>query len=150
MTGNQSQAPKLQLIAPKEGYSVGEPIEVTLVLKNLTNAPLTVNKRMAINPGQMGEGRWEVKFDVTFPPGKRLLRVTKIRREKLKEDDFTVLLPGEEINRDYPLTDYFWMELPGTYGVKATYHNGNDGSMFELRAWTGDITSNSVSFRVNK
>jgi len=148
MTGNQGQALELQLKVPKENYSVGEEIKVSLVLKNRTDAHVTVNKRMAFNPGHMGEGGWEVMFDINFPPGEHLTTVTFIRREELNQGDFTVLPPGGGTGMDYKLTRYFSMKLPGDYEVKAVYRNVVDGSQFGLSAWTGEITSNSVSFKV--
>ena len=148
MTRNQSQALEVQLRVPRESYSVREPIEVTLVLKNQTDAPITINKRMAINPGQMGEGSWEVKFAVVFPPGERLIRGALINRGKPHQEHFTVLPPGGEYSRTHILTRYFWMELPGAYEVKAIYHNSVDGSQFGLSAWTGEITSDPIYLRV--
>ena len=148
MTGNQGQALELQLTVPRESYSVGEEIKVTLVLKNQVDAPITVNKRMAFNPGHMGEGGWEVMFDINFPPGEHLTTVTFIRREELTQGDFTVLPPGGETSMDYKLSRFFSIKLPGDYKVKAIYHNSIDGSKFGLMAWTGDVTSNSVSFKV--
>ena len=150
MTTNQSQALEVQLTMPKESYSVGESIDVTLVLKNQSNAPLTINKRMGINPKKMAEGSWEVKFDVTFPPGERLMIDTRINRGEPHQEDFTVLPPGGETSMVYTLTKYYWMELPGAYEVKATYHNSIDGSMFGLSAWTGESTSNPVYLRVTE
>jgi len=150
MSTNQNQVLGIELRVPKESYSIGEPIEVTVLLKNQSNAPLTINKRMGINPGHMGEGSWEVKFDVTFPPGERLMIHTLINPRGLKHDDFTVLSPEGEISRIYTLTNYYWMELPGAYEVKATYHNSIDGSMFGLSAWTGEITSNPIYLKVSE
>ena len=144
------QSLQLQMKAFKENIPVGEPVEVELRLINKSKGPYVVNQRMAINPGKMVEGKWEVKFDVTFPPGKRLIRGAKIRREELKKEDFRTLSPGELISKTYILTRYYWMELAGTYTVIATYHNGVNGSQFGLSAWTGEIISNSISFRVTQ
>ena len=148
MTMNQNQDLGIQLSVPKESYSVGEPIEVTLTLKNQSNAPLDINKRMGISPNEMAEGTWEVKFDVAFPPGERLVISTRINRGEPDQEDFALLPAGGEVSRVYTLTDFYWMQLPGAYEVKATYHNRVDGSQFGLSAWTGEITSNIVYLKV--
>jgi hypothetical protein len=143
-------SPKIELKLLKNTYSVGESVEVLLVLKNRSDVPLTVNKRMGFNPGYMAEGDWEVKFNITFPPGKRLLIDTLINPENLEKEDFTTLPPARELSKSVILTDYYWMKLPGTYSVTATYHNTEDGSKFGFTAWMGDIISNSVTFNVTE
>jgi hypothetical protein len=150
MSTNQNRGLEIQLKLIKESYFIGEPIDIILILKNQSNAPLTINKRMGINPPpeRMVEGTWEVKFDIAFPPGERLVTSTLINRGEPDREDFIVIPPGGEIQKTYTLTDFYWMELPGTYEIKAIYHNTNDGEMFELSAWTGNITSNPVRLRV--
>ncbi|MEW5759157.1 MAG: hypothetical protein AB1779_00140 [Candidatus Thermoplasmatota archaeon] len=148
MNTKPTQVLGIQLKAQKESYSVGEKINVTVILKNLSDAPITINKRMGINPKYMPEGYWEVKFDIVFPPGKRLIRCAFINRGKLDKEDFTLLQPGEEKSEAYTLTDWYWMKLPGIYEVKVTYHNSIDGKQFGLSAWTGEITSKPVFLRV--
>ena len=150
MSTKQNQALEIQLRAPKESYSVGEEINVTLILKNQSNAPFTINQRMGISLERMAEGTWEVMFDIVFPPGERLITGAFINRGEPDQDDFLLLPPGGETSMTYTLTDWYWMELPGTYEVKATYHNSVDGSQFGLSAWTGEITSNSVSLKVTE
>jgi hypothetical protein len=148
MIGNKGL--EIELKIPKDTYLVGEPIEVILVLKNRSAAPLTINKRMGFNPGYMAEGNWEVRFDITFPPGKRPLTHTMINPVSLDEDDFTVLPTGGELSTSITLTKYYWMNLPGRYNITATYHNTNDGSKFGLSAWSGEILSNLVSLNVTE
>jgi hypothetical protein len=150
MIKKRSNAIEVQLRITKESYSVEEPIEVTVVLKNGSNDPLTINKRMGINPGHMGEGSWEVKFDVAFPPGQRLMIDTLINRGQPSREDFTLLPPRGEISTVYPLTKFYWMKLLGAYQVRATYHNSVDGSQFGLSAWTGEITSNPIHLKVTE
>jgi hypothetical protein len=149
MSAKQNQALEIQLKVPKESYSGGEPIDVTLTLRNLSSAPLTVNKRMGINPKRMAEGTWEVKFDVIFPPGEPPFMIsTRINRGQPHRGDFALLPPGGEVTEEYTLTDFYAMELPGTYEIKAIYHNSVDGREFGLSAWTGEVTSNTVSLMV--
>lgn len=150
MTDNTKELLTLLLEPSQQSYSAGEAIDVTLILKNESNSPVTVNKRMGINPGKMLEGTWEVKFNVTFPPGERLITATLINRGKPTREDFVALPPGHEIRKVYTLSDYYWMELPGTYNIKAIYHNSDDGEKFGFSAWKGDITSNVISLEVLK
>ena len=150
MSTNQSQALDIQLRVPKENYAVGESIDATLVLKNHSNAPITINKRMGINPEEMAEGYWEVRFDITFPPEMPAFPSVLVNRGEPDADDFTLLLAGEEFSKSYTLTNWNWMQFLGTYEVKAIYNNSVDGSQFGLSAWTGEITSNSVSLEVTE
>jgi hypothetical protein len=103
---------------------------------------------MGLNPKTMAEGTWEVKFDITFPPGERSVIGTLINRGKLHERDFIQLQPGREFSEDFVLSQFYSLELKGTYKIKATYHNSEDGREFGLIAWTGEITSAPVEFRV--
>jgi hypothetical protein len=147
---NAEKGLQIQLKIVRDSYAVGEPVEVELVLLNQSEAPVTVNKRMAIFAGQMAEGNWEVKFDIKYPPGERLVRGAKIRREELNKDDFAVISAGENIHKTFNLSRYYWLELPGPYEVKAFYHNSKNGQEFGSKAWTGDLNSNSISFKVTR
>jgi len=149
METNKKQPLELHLEIPKQSFSARDKISVVLALRNQSSFTVTVNKRMSINPSHMPEKLWEVWFDITYPPGKRKTRVSQINTRPPEQKHFINLSPGEEIRRAYTLTDWYWMQLQGTYEVKAVYHNLVDGSEFGLIAWTGEITSNSVSFKVN-
>jgi hypothetical protein len=145
---NPGNGLQIRLSATAEIYTIGDSVEVDLVLVNQSETSCIVNKRMAIYAGQMADGGWEVKFDITYPPGERLIRGAKIRREGLGKKDFGVLSAGESLHKTYNLSRYNWLELPGRYEVKATYHNSVNGQEFGVAAWTGDIISNPISFRV--
>lgn len=149
MSTDQNQTLGIELRMSKEKYAPEEPITASVTLKNQSRAPISVNKRMAINPGRMPPSTWEVKFDVVSPPGERNIIVTLINRGKPRQSHFVRLSPGEQISRDYVLTEFYWMGLPGTYEVKATYNNHIDGSPFGFCAWTGEVTSNPVTFKVD-
>jgi hypothetical protein len=144
------KALQFQLNPKRDTYTAGEPVEVELVLTNRSEASCTVNKRLAVYVEQMAGDNWEVKFDITFPPGKRLIRGALIRRAELNKDDFSVLAAGESLRATCNLSRYNWLELPGTYQVKALYHNPVDGREFGLKAWTGDVYSNSISFNITQ
>lgn len=148
----KSQALEVQLRIPKKNYSVGEEIKVTVVLKNISNAPLTINKRMGINPKEMAERYWEVKFDIVYPPveEEHLIPSTLINRGEPEREDFAVLPPRHKIQETYTLSDYYWMGLIGTYKIRAIYHNADDGKKFGLSAWTGEISSNPIYLKVTK
>ena len=147
---NKEQPLELRLEISEDSFSGRDKIGVSLILKNQSGTPVTVNKRMSINPEDMPEKLWEVRFDIVFPPGEREIRGSLINRGRPQQVDFMTLQPGVEVRQVYTLTDWYWMRLPGTYEVKAVYHNAVDGSQFGISAWTGEITSNSVSFRVNE
>jgi hypothetical protein len=149
MSTNQNQALGIELRVSKKSCSIGEPIDATLILNNQSNTALTINKRMAINPWWMRE-LWEVKFDIVFPPGERITATTLINRKEPDKEDFITLPPGEEIERTYILTDYYWMELPGIYEIRVIYHNSDDGRRFGLSAWMGEVTSAPVHLRITE
>jgi len=150
MEPNKEQPLELQLEISDTNFSVQDKISVALILKNQSGTPVTVNKRMSINPEDMPDKLWEVRFDIVFPPGEREIRGSLINRGRPGQDDFMTIQPGGEVRQSYTLTDWYWMRLPGTYEITAVYHNVVDGSQFGLSAWTGEITSNSVSLTVSK
>ena len=150
MSTNQNQALEIQLRVPKESYAVGEPMDVTVILKNHSNAPVTINKRMGINPTDMPEGYWELRFAFTYQTEAALFPGPPVNRGKPRAKDFTVLSPEGEMSWTYTLTDWHRIRLQGDYQVKAIYHNSVDGSQFGLSAWTGEITSNPVNLKVTE
>lgn len=147
---DRNQMLVIRLEVPKESYSLGEPIEVTVVLKNQSGSPVTINKRMGVNPADMAQGYWELRFDMTYPPGTPFFPKPLVNRGRPNTEDFTLLPPGEEISRTYQLTDWCRMQFLGDYEVKAIYNNAADGSQFGLSAWTGEISSNSIKLQVTE
>ena len=148
MTGNSSKSLGVELRVSKESYRAVEPVFATVVLRNKSDSELTINKRMGLNPKAMAEGTWEVKFDIAFPPGERPVMGTLVNRGKPRERDFTQLQPGGEFTESFVLNRFHSMELPGTYEIRVTYHNSDDGARFGVAAWTGEITSTPVKLRV--
>ena len=150
MSTNQKQVLEIQLVIPRNNYSVGEPIDATVILKNRSNNPVVINQRMGVNPTDMADGHWELKFDITYPPETPPFPGPLVNRGDPDSEDFTTLPSGGEITRTIEITGWHLMQFPGTYSIKAVYHNFVDGSQFGLSAWTGEITSDSVSLTVNE
>ena len=150
MATNENQILQIRLEIPKESYSIGEPIDVIVALNNRSNAPVTINKRMGVNPAEMSKGHWELRFDITYPAGTPPFPRPRVNRGNPKAEDFTLLSPGAEMTFSITLSSWHWLQFPGAYEVRAIYSNAVDGSQFGLSAWTGDITSNSVSFKVSE
>lgn len=145
-----NQILEIQLIIPRESYSVGEPIDVTIVLKNRSSDSIVINQRMGVNPTDMADGHWELKFDIKYPPETPPFPKPRVNRGDPDSEDFSTLPPGGEMTKTFILTDWHLMQFLGTYEVKAVYRNVIDGSQFGLSAWTGEITSNSVFVKVTE
>jgi hypothetical protein len=150
MGTSQDQSLELQLCVSKESYAAGEPIEATVTLKNRSDAPLTINKRMGIDPCGMPEGYWELRFEIAYPPGSPDYPVRPVNRGMPDAEDFALLSPGEEMTWSYTVSEWYSVVFPGDYEVKAVYSNPVDGSAFGLSAWVGEIVSDVVHLTVTE
>lgn len=123
----------------KPVYEFGEPIVVTLKLKNATSLPLIVNKRL----DPFNDLQWEIFFD---PAGFVPIRTAPPKPPAA--DDYVVLKSGEAIEKEIPnLADIVDGKLvKGLYGLRLTYINKEKPKGPET--WTGEIITNRLSFSI--
>jgi hypothetical protein len=120
-------------------YKFGEPIKLTLTLKNHTTEPLIVNKRFDLSR----DLRWEVFMD-----GHGFLTVKPTAAQAPTGDDYVILKPNLEIEKSLPpLSEIVQEKLKrGLYGVRVTYVNREKPKGAET--WTGEIVTNRISFQI--
>lgn len=120
-------------------YEFGEPIVLTLKLKNNTTEPLIVNRRF----DPFHDLQWELFLE---PTG--FLPIKTVPSKPLAAEDYVPLKPEDHIERVLPhLSEIISGELkPGMYGVRITYINKEKPK--GAKTWTGEIITNRLSFQI--
>ena len=150
-TEEQGVSLSLLLTVRKNSFKIGEPVEVTVGLRNEAGRPVTVNRRMAFKPLNYGPGGYgNVSFRVSNPPGHHPVRGTLVDPADPERNDFAALDPGQEITRSFVLSRSYWMGTPSSYRVTAVYRNSDRGQEYGLSAWTGELVSGELVLRITK
>ena len=128
-------------------YASQDPVEVTVMITNLFDEPLLMNRRMLVNHPRL---QGELSFRVEGPDGQRCEIKRLITPMTLDDEDFVVLPRGQSIQRSVDLSDLYAMKLKGMYHVTAVYHNEIDHTdESNLRAWKGVVASEPIEIRLN-
>lgn len=133
----------LILVADRASYAQGDPIEVTLTLRNDGEDSELANARMAANQPAAPDMVREVVFIVTDPSGQTLPVAARINVRPPQEADFQILVPGHTVARSYDLTTLFAFDQSGDYSVRAIYQNSQDPPSGRS-AWKGEIESHTI------
>ncbi len=123
----------------KPVYKFGEPIILTIKLKNATSKPLIVNRRL----DPFNDIKWELFLDpVGFVP------ILVNPPKPLTANDYIELKSGGEIEKVLPpLTEIVGVPLKrGLYGLRLTYINQEKPKGPET--WTGEVLTNHLTFQV--
>lgn len=136
----------LSISTDKKEYQMGESIQCTLLLGNVGNQPLVVNKRLVVNYDATFPH--EVLFRITGPDGKLLEFIPIIKVGLPEPEDFTTLPPSEFIMSTYELSLYFSFTKEGKYSIQAIYENYYQP--VGMKVWKGSITSNIVEIKLSK
>jgi hypothetical protein len=129
-----------------EEYSLSQPIEVTVSLTNLFDAPILLNRRMLVNHPLMPG---EVYFRIEGPDGKFLKIQHLATPFPVRDDDFVVLARGHSVQRSINLADLYPLKKKGLYNIRVYYHNEVDKPLGAQRAWHGAIVSTPIQIKVN-
>ena len=138
-------------IEPVSGGNIPfQQIVIRLILKNVSNQEVTVNRRFLVNSPAVGPTQREVTILLVGPDGSEFPFLSLVNSGALQKSDFLTLRPGHEVSRDYNLADDFssWDMQAGTYRVQATYENRNDGAAFGLTAWTDVLQSSEIKIEI--
>jgi len=123
-----------------------DPIDVTITLTNLFDAPLILNSRMLVNhpllPG-------EVYFQIVGPDGNRLEVQHLATPRPVQEEDFVVLQRGHSIQRTLDLADLYGVKKKGVYRLRVCYHNEINHNIKGQLAWHGSLFSDPIEIQVN-
>ncbi len=141
LPGKSEECLSLEIGLDKEVYRSGEPIRVTLALKNMCDTPLLINHRLSL---------WhEIRLHIKDRKGQSLRWLPPPPPAPLTSNDFSPLVPQQQLsweisNVNQKLYDKL---VPGIYMIAATYQN-TSGEELGIHAWTGQLESNLVSFEV--
>jgi hypothetical protein len=132
---------ELEVLLLPEDSAENEP-RCRVVLRNISDCPLWVNQRLAVNHPASPPHFREVDFLIRDAYGQVAEFVTKIRVGFPRREDFIELPPGERVERSLNLADYYALEESEEYEVEAIYENYFVPE--ELRGspvWTGRLVS---------
>jgi hypothetical protein len=128
-----------------EEFKVGDPVEVTVIVTNLFDPTLLMNRRMLVNHPRL---QGEIAFRIQGPDGKPCEIKRLITPLAMRDEDFVQLRRGQSIQRTVDLADLFGLRDSGTYNVRVSYRNEVDQTMEGLRAWKGIAWSDPVELRL--
>lgn len=135
---------EIYIHADKPTYKFGEPIRLTVRLKNNTTGPLVVNRRL----DPFSDLQWEL-----FAEPHGFMPIKTQSPKPLTDDDFIELKPEEEIRKKLPpLSEMTSDPLKrGLYGLRLTYTNKEKPKGAEKKGkdvWTGEIITNRLSIQI--
>ena len=119
-------------------------------LSNDGDDMILVNGRMLLVPAGSPGTINELNLFVVGPPGSFSLKRFAVNAGQARAENFIGLAPGQYIERDYVLNDYFYYDQPGQYTAKATYHNEIAFESSGYKSWQGDLESNVVNFEMSE
>lgn len=135
---------EIYIHADKPVYKFGEPIQLTVRLKNNTTGPLVVNRRL----DPFSDLQWEL-----FAEPHGFIQIKTNPPKPLTADDFIELQPEEEIRKKLPaLSEMTPHPLKrGLYGLRLTYTNKEKPAGVEKKGkdiWIGEIITNRLSIQI--
>jgi hypothetical protein len=141
LPGKSEGCLSLKIRLDKEVYRSGEPIRVTLALKNMCDTPLLINHRIAL---------WhEIRLHIKDNKGLTLRWLPPAPPPPLTINNFSTLAPQQQLSWEIGNVNQILYDklVPGIYMITATYQN-TSGEELGIHAWTGQLESNPVSFEV--
>lgn len=139
------QIPLEVLLKASDGYPVGGAVDVTVIVTNLFDPPLLMNRRMLVNHPRL---QGEIAFRIVGPGGQKHEIKRLITPLALRDEGFVMLPRGQSIQRTVDLEDLYGLTAKGIYKVQVSYHNEVDYPAFGLRAWKGIVWSEPVEIRL--
>lgn len=127
-------------------YPSSGPIEVTIIITNLFDAPLVMNSRMLVNHPRL---QGEISFRILGPGGKKIEITRLITPLTIRDSDFVTLERGQSFQRAVDLADLFNITRKGAYKVQVSYHNDVDRVVGSQHAWKGVLWSDPIEFRLD-
>lgn len=116
---------KLEAKLPRHVFRVGEPIDCSILLRNVSEQHLWTNCRMLFNSVHAPPPCREVWVDIQTTAGKRLAFQTKIRAGNAQTSNYRLLLPAETFTCILDLGEAFDLTMPGTYAFIVNYQDGH-------------------------
>ena len=127
-------------------YQAGGPVDVTIIITNLFDAPLLMNGRMLVNHPLL---QGELSFRIMDPQGKRIDIQRLITPLMTRDQDIVTLDRGQSMQRSVDLADLFGITRKGIYKVQVSYHNDIDRTVAAQHAWKGVVYSEPVEIQLD-
>lgn len=118
-------------------------------LTNNSAETMLVNGRMLLAPEEYPSRINELALLVDGPPESFNMKVFHVNAGEAQPENFTLLQPGEYIEKRYALKDYFYYDQPGRYTIKASYHNEVTYEIPGISSWRGNLVSNEAHFEIS-
>jgi hypothetical protein len=115
-------------------YSRNDGVEVTVIITNLFDQALLLNRRLLVNHPKLSG---EVSFRIADADGNRYEIQRLVTPMKVGDDDFILLPKGQSVQRTVDLSDIYGLQRKGVYKLQAYYHNNVDHVNGTRRAWKG-------------
>ena len=133
---------------PEKSVHPGSPILVEATLINRGNAPVVINKRMAI--GYESTLSREIYATLTDPQSKKevTLYPADINRDFSPPSDYISLSPGDSVSTTFDLTEFYAPPAPGKYQLTLFYQADEALASAPDDVLPGVYTSNSIDFEV--
>ena len=138
---------KFYITLPRGKVMKGDQIILNMMLENLGEDRCYVNTRFAVAP-VAGDVRLCVKRSGQGGDQELPFQL-RVRLPQLKNSDFLLLGPGEQVVAGYRLLRGFRLDQPGTYEVQADYVSGKVPPELEgLSVFTGKLSSTPRSVTI--
>lgn len=132
---------KLKLHVPDGPVPLDRDVVVKVVLANRSDAPMLVNGRLLAAPRYTPEPFREITFQVNGPSGYVNRKRTHINAGKPGPEHFIELASGDDIVKEFELTNLESLNVPGPYAVKATYGSIVIDPALPRQPWLGTVSS---------
>jgi hypothetical protein len=125
--------------------AIGDQIWLNVVLTNISEQVVAINKRMLLNRPNTPPGYGEIFLNVEGPPDYQNQVRFSIRAGLLTEDQFSLLSPRKSVEKTYRLWKYESLHLPGNYKIQVSYRNTVERKVKGMPVFVGSISSEAIS-----
>jgi hypothetical protein len=134
---------RLSIALSRSEFQLGKDVPVIVKLRNVSDDPVTVNARLAVNDAALPPVFRELTFVIREPNGAQAEYGFDSTILPANRVDFVELRPHKHINTTIDLAGEYVLTQRGTYQATATYQNVTPP------AFTGGpVESNTVTFRL--
>ncbi len=128
-----------------EDYFAGGPVEVTVMLENVSFTPLLLNTRFQVNHPNL---KGDVYFDIKGPKGTKIQFQRLVTPRDTNDDQFQLVPRGRSIERTIDLADFYGLTEKGEYEVRVIYRNMEHRILEGNAAWMGVVVSDASRIRI--
>lgn len=126
----------------------GSPVLIRVILKNISDSAIVVNKRMAV--GYKNSLSRELYADLRMENDDQIAPYyeSDINRDFSPESDYVVLKPDEILSETIDIMQFYVLKGPGKYLLTLYYQADEELASVPENLIKGEFSSNTVSFEV--